>query len=122
LSLGRQLGRPGDKVVAQEDSIAGGGATSVRTTNPVSICVDNQLRRRGEVNQTIVNRAMNVMKEVLLRNKMWLSEIMHMKTDLLNSIRQSGLVKVRYYKEHPYLQIASPNYQQEWSKACNLSS
>ena len=35
------LGRPGDKVTAQEDGIAGSGAASVRTTSLVSIGVDN---------------------------------------------------------------------------------
>ena len=35
------FGRPGDKVAAQEDGIAGSGAASVRTTSLVSIGVDN---------------------------------------------------------------------------------
>src|SRR6185437_2013672 len=33
------LGRPGDKVAAQEDGIAGSGAASVRTASPVSVGV-----------------------------------------------------------------------------------
>jgi hypothetical protein len=77
------------RVAAQEDGIAGGRAASVRTASPVNICVDNQLSRGGAVdNQAIVNRATDVAKEALQCSKMWLPRIMHIKTDLLNSIRQ----------------------------------
>ena len=43
------LGRPGDKVAAQKDGIAGSGAASVRTASPVSVGVDNQLDRKSVV-------------------------------------------------------------------------
>ena len=37
---GLPLGRPGDKVAAQKDIVAGSGASRVRTTSPVSVGVD----------------------------------------------------------------------------------
>ena len=41
------LGRPGDQVVAEEDSIARGGSTGVRTTRPIGIRVNDQLSLRN---------------------------------------------------------------------------
>ena len=38
------LGRPGDKIAAQEDGVAGSEAASVRAASPDSVGVDNQLR------------------------------------------------------------------------------
>ena len=65
------LGRPGDKVAAQEDGIAGSGVASVRTGSPVSVGVDNQLSRGGSVkNQAEVNSATDVAEESLQRSKM----------------------------------------------------
>jgi hypothetical protein len=37
------LRRPGHQVAAQEDSVAGGGAPSVRTPDPVGVSVDDKL-------------------------------------------------------------------------------
>ena len=52
------LGRPGDKVAAQEDGVAGGGPASVRTTSPVSVGVDDKLGGGRPVEeQAVVNRA-----------------------------------------------------------------
>ena len=39
------LGRPGDQVAAQEDGVAGSGATSVRAASPVNVSVDHQLKK-----------------------------------------------------------------------------
>ena len=65
------LGRPGDKVAAQEDGIAGSGAASVRTASPVSVGVDNQLSRGGAVkNQAEVNSATDIAEETFERSKM----------------------------------------------------
>ena len=64
------LGRPEDKVAAQEDSIAGGGAASVRTASPVSVGVDNQLSRgRAVKDQAVVHSASDVAEETLQRSK-----------------------------------------------------
>src|SRR6185503_19381697 len=55
------FGRPGDKVAAQKDGVAGGGAASVRTANPVGVGVDDQLRGGRAVKiQAEANRATNV--------------------------------------------------------------
>ena len=65
------LGRPGDKVAAQEDGIAGSGAASVRTASPVSVGVDNQLsRERAVQNHAEVNSATDVAEETLQHSKM----------------------------------------------------
>jgi hypothetical protein len=37
------LGQPGHQVAAQKDSVAGGGAPSVRTPGPVGVSVDDKL-------------------------------------------------------------------------------
>ena len=37
------LGRPGHQVAAHKDSVAGGGARSVRTLGPVGVSVDDEL-------------------------------------------------------------------------------
>ena len=64
------LGRPGDKVAAQKDGIAGSGAASVRTTSPVSVCVDHQLSRGRAVKyQAEVHSATDVSEETLQRSK-----------------------------------------------------
>jgi hypothetical protein len=58
------LGRPGNQVAVEDESIALGRAAGVWTTSPVSINVYNQLSRGEAVkNQTEVNRATNVAKE-----------------------------------------------------------
>ena len=60
------LGRPGDQVAAQEDGVAGSGATSVRAVSPVSVGVDHQLRGgRAVKNQAEVNGATDVAEETL---------------------------------------------------------
>jgi len=64
------LGRPGDQVAAQEDGVAGGGATSVPAASPVSVCVDHQLSRGRAVKyQAEVNSATDVSEETLQRTK-----------------------------------------------------
>ena len=64
------LERPGDKVAAQEDGVAGSGAARVRTASPISVGVDNQLSRgRAVKNQTKVHSATDVAEETLQRSK-----------------------------------------------------
>jgi hypothetical protein len=43
---GLTLGRPRDKVGAQEHGVTGGGPTRVGTASPVSVGVGHELRRR----------------------------------------------------------------------------
>ena len=71
---GLPLGRPRDKVAAQEDSVVGSGAASVQTASPVSVGVDNQLSRgRGRLasvkDQAEVHSATDVAEETLQRSK-----------------------------------------------------
>jgi hypothetical protein len=82
------LGRPGHQVAAQEDSVAGGGAPSVRTSGPVSVSVDNHLSGGGPPvkEQAIAHSAAEVAEETLEDSKVGLPRIMHMKAQLLNRI------------------------------------
>jgi hypothetical protein len=81
------LGRLGHKVAAQEDSVAGGGALSVRTPGPVGVSVDDKLGgRRPMKEEVVVDRAAEVAEEALESSEVRLSEIMHVKTYLLNCI------------------------------------
>ena len=64
------LGRPGDQIAAQEDGVAGSGATSVRTASLVSVGVDHQLSRGRVVkHQAEVHSATDVAEETLQRSK-----------------------------------------------------
>jgi hypothetical protein len=47
------LGRPGDKVVAEEHSLARGGPACIRATCPIYISVDRQLGEGGEASQVL---------------------------------------------------------------------
>jgi len=81
------LGRPGDKVAALEDDVAGGRPASVRRTSPVSVCVDDELSRRRPMEEpAVVNCATEVAEEALQSSEVWLFGIMHVKADLLNRI------------------------------------
>ncbi|CAN6182646.1 unnamed protein product [Urochloa humidicola] len=81
------LGGPRDKVAPKKDGVARGRATSVRTASPVSIRVDNQLGGGRPVkSKPVVNSAPEVAQEPLHSSEMRLPRIMHVKTDLLNSI------------------------------------
>ena len=64
------LGRPGDKVAAQEDGVAGSGTASVRAASLVSVGVDHQLRGGRAVKyQAEVHSATDVPEETLQRSK-----------------------------------------------------
>ena len=59
-----------DQVAAQEDGVAGSGATSVRAASPVSLGVDHQLSRgRAVKHQAEVHSATDLAEETLQRNK-----------------------------------------------------
>ncbi len=81
------FGGPGDQVVAKEHNITRGGFLGVRTTCPISIRVCTQVNsgRAADV-KTIINRATDIMQDAFECSKMWLPWIMHVKTDLLDSI------------------------------------
>jgi hypothetical protein len=76
------LGRPGHQIAAQEDSVAGGGAPSVRTAAPVGVSVDNQLGggRSPVKEQAVVDSVTEVAKETLESSEVRLPGIMHMET------------------------------------------
>jgi hypothetical protein len=60
------LRRPGDEVVTQEHRVARSGPASVGTTGPVSISVDDEVRRRGVAKkQAVVEGALEVPKDAL---------------------------------------------------------
>jgi hypothetical protein len=74
------LRRPGHRVAAQEDSVAGGGATSVRTPRSVSVSVDDKVGGGGPVKEeAVVDRALEVAEEALESREVRLPGIMHVK-------------------------------------------
>jgi hypothetical protein len=83
------LGRLGDQVVTEVDTVAGCGAPRVRTTAPVSIRVCCQ---RGDGAGADVKSegegALHIAKNPLDLCEMWFARIVHEETDLLNSIGQ----------------------------------
>jgi hypothetical protein len=78
---------PRNEVVAKEHNIARGGLASVRTTSPISIGIDNKIsRNRWSQQEAKVESALNITKNPLQGSKMRLTRVVHVKTDLLNSI------------------------------------
>ena len=62
----RLAGRPGHQVATQKDSVAGGGAPSVRTPGPVGVSVDSELSGGRPVEeQTVVDSVVEVAEDVL---------------------------------------------------------
>jgi hypothetical protein len=67
------LREPGDEVVTQEHRVAQSGPTSVGTTDPVTISVDDKIRRRGVAKkQVVVKGALEVPKDALRGREMGL--------------------------------------------------
>lgn len=82
------FGGPGDQVVAKEHSITRGGFPGVRTTCPISIRVCTQVNSGGAADvKTIINRATDITQDAFESSKMRLPWIVHVKKDLLESIR-----------------------------------
>jgi hypothetical protein len=82
------LGQPGHQVAAQEDSVARGGASSIWTSCPISINIDNHLGGGGPSvkEQAVAHSASEVAEEALEGSEVRLLRIMHMKAQLLNCI------------------------------------
>jgi len=81
------LGRPGHRVSAQKDSVAGDGSSSVRTLGPVGVSVDNELGGGRPVEeQAVVDSAAEVAEAAFENSEVGLSAIMHVETYLLNCI------------------------------------
>ena len=75
------LGRPGHQVAAQEDGVAGGGASNVWTTSPVGVSVDNHLGGGKPLKeQAVVDSAAEVAEETLGSSEVGFPRIMHMET------------------------------------------
>jgi hypothetical protein len=82
---------PGDEVVAQEHCVARSGPASVETTGPVSISVDDEVRRRGVVKkQTVVEGALEVSKDALRDREMGLMRVVHVEAHLLDHVGNVG--------------------------------
>jgi hypothetical protein len=85
---------PGHEVVAQEQRVAQSGPASVGTTGPVSINVDNEVRRRGAAKkQAMVDGALEVPKDALHGREMGLTGVVHVEAHLLDHIGNVGLDK-----------------------------
>jgi hypothetical protein len=91
---GLPLGGPRDETAPEEDSIARGGASGVRAADPIRISIHNKLRwSRPRNNQTEAEGALKVPKDPLGSHKVNFPGIMHVKADLLDSIRNVGSSK-----------------------------
>jgi hypothetical protein len=79
--------RPGDEVVAQEHRVAQSGPASLRTTGPVSISVDDEVRRRGTAKkQAVVEGALEVPKDAFRGREMGLVRIVLVEAHLLDRV------------------------------------
>jgi hypothetical protein len=77
----------GHQVATEEDGEAGGGASSVRAPDPVSVGVDDQLGGGRPVEkQPIVDGAPEVAEEVFESREVGLAGVVHMETDLLHGV------------------------------------
>jgi hypothetical protein len=77
----------GDEVVAQEHCVVRSGLTSVGTTDPVSVSVDDEVRRRGAAKkQAMVEGVLGVSEDVLHGREMRLMRIVHMEAHLLGRV------------------------------------
>jgi hypothetical protein len=82
---------PGDEVVAQEHCVARSGPTSVGTTGPVSISVDDEVWHRGAVKkQVMVEGALEVPKDVLRVREMGLTRVVHVEAHQLDCVGNVG--------------------------------
>ena len=128
------LGRPGHQVAAEEDGVAGGGASNVRTPDPVGVSVDDELSGgRLPVKEAEVDGAAEVAKDPLESSEVWLPGIMHMEADLLNCIGDVRPGEGEVHRQDSDMQwdrslgcprplIACPACQPEWNRACTQSS
>jgi len=81
------LGGPRDEIVPEKHSIARGGLARIRTTSPVSISIYHKISRgRRSQQKAEVESATNIAKDVLQSRQVRCPWIMHVETDLLNSI------------------------------------
>jgi hypothetical protein len=73
------LGQPGHKVVTQEHCIAGCRATSVRTSSPVSVGIDDEVRAgRAAQKETIIRCPLEVAQDALHGRQMRLPRMRFM--------------------------------------------
>jgi hypothetical protein len=73
------LGGPRDKAAPKKNCVARGGASSVRTTGPISISVNNELSWSSPANdKTKVESALEILENPFGSNQMSLPGIMHM--------------------------------------------
>jgi hypothetical protein len=77
----------GDDVVAQKHRIAQSGPASVGTTYPVSVNVDDEVRRRVTAKkQTMVEGSLDVVEDALHDREMGLMGVVHVEAYLLDRV------------------------------------
>jgi hypothetical protein len=93
------LGRLGHKVVPEEHRVAGRRSMSVRTSNPVSVSVDDEVGAgRAMQKETVIRHPLEVAHDALHDCQMRLPRVMHVQTNLLYGVGDVGP------REHQVLQ------------------
>jgi hypothetical protein len=83
---GLKHGRPRDEVGTQKYDITGGGSARVGVASPVSVGVDHKFRRRGWLEEAVVEGAPEVAQNPLESGEVGLPWCVHMKAHLLNDV------------------------------------
>jgi hypothetical protein len=76
---------PGDKVLTKKHHVAQSGLTIVGTTHPVSISVDDELKRRSTT-KVVIEGVLEVAKDTLHSSEMRLKRIMQVEAHLLDRL------------------------------------
>jgi hypothetical protein len=81
------LGRLGHQVVPEEHHVVGRRATSVQTSSPVSVDVDDEVRAgRAAQKDTVICCPLEIAQDALHGRQMRLPRIVHVQTNLLYGI------------------------------------
>jgi hypothetical protein len=85
------LGRPGHQVVPEEHRVAGRRVTSVWTSNPVSVGVDDEVRAgRAAQKDNVIRHPLEVAQDALHGRQMRLPRVVNVQTNLLYGVGDVG--------------------------------
>jgi hypothetical protein len=133
LVLNRVGGEVDGEAVVQEHCVARSGPTSVGTTGPVSISVDDEVQHRGAAKkQAVVEGALEVPKDALRGREMGLTRVVYMEAHLLDHVGNvrpgegevlenpsQAAVGSRVMDGAPCRRRPWPKCRPAWSRACS---